>query len=48
VGVGTFNQTYHFSQEDSFLKERVWAQPSELVGDELASDKGWQEAILIV
>jgi hypothetical protein len=34
---------YHFSQEDSFLKEREVIR-----GDELASDKGWQEAILIV
>lgn len=39
---------YHFSQEDSFLKEREGSQPSELVGDELASNKGWQKTILIV
>ncbi|WP_162200393.1 hypothetical protein [Bacillus cereus] len=39
---------YHFSQEDSFLKEREGSQPSESVGDELASNKEWQEAILIV
>lgn len=30
---------YRFSQEDSFLKEREGSQPSEQVGDELASNK---------
>ena len=35
---------YHFSQEDSFLKEREVSRWE----NELASNKGWQEAILIV
>jgi hypothetical protein len=30
---------YRFSQEDSFFKEREGSQPSEYVGDELASSK---------